>query len=130
MDGLNLHAMKLSTIEQTYLLPHARGLFHQQLLWADGRATLNAQEVKTGKQFHQSEIFPVLQKRITEIQSRGYRDDRPVPLLDGNEIMEFLKIQPGPRIGELLNLLRDAQLEGIVKTKDQALKFIRSRHAT
>lgn len=50
----------------------------------------------------------------------------PLPkLLSGNEVMEILKIQPSPKLGEILNALHDAQINGDVTTKDEALNFIR-----
>ena len=50
----------------------------------------------------------------------------PLPkLLSGNEVMEILKIQPSPKLGEILNALHDAQINGDVTTKEEALNFIR-----
>ncbi len=47
------------------------------------------------------------------------------PLLNGNEIMEILNLKPGRIIGILKNKLLDAQMEGKVKTKEEAINFIR-----
>ncbi len=54
------------------------------------------------------------------------RDRAPIPvrLLDGNEIMKALKIPPSPRIGEILECLREAQAAGEVLDRKQALAFI------
>ncbi|MEK7382176.1 MAG: CCA tRNA nucleotidyltransferase, partial [Elusimicrobiota bacterium] len=54
------------------------------------------------------------------------RDRSPVPvrLLDGREVMKVLKIPPGPRIGDILERLREAQAEGTVLTRKAALEFI------
>ena len=50
----------------------------------------------------------------------------PLPkLLSGNEVMEILNIQPSPKLGEILNALHDAQINGDVTTKEEALNFIR-----
>ncbi len=43
------------------------------------------------------------------------------PLVNGRELMEHLGIGPGPEVGRLLNLLREAQLEGEVDDKAGAL---------
>ena len=50
----------------------------------------------------------------------------PVPerLLDGSEVMKALKLPPGPRIGDILERLREAQAEGEVLTREAALEFI------
>ncbi len=46
-------------------------------------------------------------------------------LLNGKEIMEILGIPQGPTIGKLKKSLEQAQLEGYVKTKEEAVKFIK-----
>ncbi len=48
------------------------------------------------------------------------------PLLTGKEIMEILNLKPSPKVGEIKEMLLKAQLEGIVKTKEQAVSFIKS----
>ena len=47
------------------------------------------------------------------------------PLLDGREAMEALELPPGPEIGRLLRLLREAQAVGDVTTREAALAYIR-----
>ena len=47
------------------------------------------------------------------------------PLLDGREAMEALELPPGPEIGRLLRLLREAQAVGAVATREAALAYIR-----
>lgn len=52
---------------------------------------------------------------------------KPLPkLLDGNEVMKILGIEPSKRLGELLNALKEAQISGEVNTKDEAINFVRS----
>ncbi len=51
---------------------------------------------------------------------------RPPKLADGNDVMRLLKLKPSPKIGEILNALHEAQAEGKVKTKAEALAFISS----
>lgn len=48
-------------------------------------------------------------------------------LLDGKEIMEILKIKAGPRLGEIIDELKEAQIEGIVASKDDAIKFVKDK---
>lgn len=54
------------------------------------------------------------------------RDRAPVParLLDGTEVMKALQLPPGPRIGDILERLREAQAEGEVRSREEALAFI------
>jgi tRNA nucleotidyltransferase/poly(A) polymerase len=44
---------------------------------------------------------------------------RPKPFLTGNDLIQ-MGIPQGPRIGEILRQIEDAQLEGVVTTEDQA----------
>jgi poly(A) polymerase len=49
---------------------------------------------------------------------------QPKRLVNGDEIMVRFKLAPGPKIGELLEALTEAQVERKVTTKREALKFI------
>jgi poly(A) polymerase len=53
---------------------------------------------------------------------------KPAPLLDGNDLIA-MGHTPGPRLGAILRELADAQLEGEVKTRDEASAWVRRRHA-
>lgn len=50
----------------------------------------------------------------------------PTPLLNGHELIQALKLSPGPEIGQLLEKIREAQVEGKVQDKAQALELARS----
>ena len=51
----------------------------------------------------------------------------PLPkLLDGNEIMEILNIKPSAQLGKILNTLHEAQLNGEITTKEDAIVFVKS----
>lgn len=54
----------------------------------------------------------------------------PPLLVDGNDLMREFKIQPGPRIGELLEAIREAQAVGDVRTKGDAYKVVEELLAT
>lgn len=50
----------------------------------------------------------------------------PLPkLLDGNEIMKILNISPSPKLGEILKNLHEAQINGDINTKEEAIEFIK-----
>ena len=49
----------------------------------------------------------------------------PPPLVNGNELMDALGLNPGPGIGQLLEAIREAQAVGTVDSKEQALQFAR-----
>jgi len=49
----------------------------------------------------------------------------PPRLLDGNDLMKELNLQPGKIIGQLLEAIREAQATGMIANRDQALAFAR-----
>jgi poly(A) polymerase len=49
----------------------------------------------------------------------------PPKLVDGDDLMSALGIPPGPRLGELLELVREAQAAGDVATRDDAIALAR-----
>lgn len=49
----------------------------------------------------------------------------PAPWLDGDDLMRELNLGPGPRVGEILEALREAQAAGEVNSRDEALAFAR-----
>lgn len=52
---------------------------------------------------------------------------KPLPkLLDGQEIMKILNIKPSPKLGEVIDALKEAQLNGDVLTHDDAITFVKS----
>lgn len=54
---------------------------------------------------------------------------KPVPkLLDGTEIMDILDIRPSKELGNIIKELHQAQLDGVVTTKDEAIEFIQNEH--
>jgi poly(A) polymerase len=50
----------------------------------------------------------------------------PVRLVDGKDIMDVLKIPSCPKIGEILEDVAAAQVEGKIKTRQDALDYLRS----
>jgi tRNA nucleotidyltransferase/poly(A) polymerase len=52
----------------------------------------------------------------------------PPRLLTGGEVQDLLEIPPGPRIGEALTVLREAQVDGKVRTREEALALVKGLH--
>ena len=88
--------------------------------WCDQRAIF-------GKDADEPEI-PALQAVIGKLLDRYYHAQTqvvaPPPLVNGNDVMQVLQIPGGPRIGELLDAVREAQAVGEVTTRQQALDLI------
>ena len=53
----------------------------------------------------------------------------PLPkLIDGREIMEILNIKPSPKLGEIINAINEAQLNGDISTHEEAVNYIKNLH--
>lgn len=60
---------------------------------------------------------------------RGARATQPAaPLLRGEDILA-LGVEPGPKVGELLDLVEEERAAGTISTRDEALALVRSRTA-
>jgi len=66
-------------------------------------------------------------RRLVEFKKEVLEEEEIKPLLNGREIMELLGIKPGKLVGELKRHLEEAQLEGLVKTKEEAIEFIKKK---
>lgn len=66
-----------------------------------------------------------LEKLLLHYRSIKDRMQTLPKLLDGREIMEILKIDAGPKLGDIIDALKEAQIEGIVKTRQDAVDFIK-----
>lgn len=63
--------------------------------------------------------YELFKKRIDEVQHEPFKvTDLKV---DGNDVMEILKIKPGRRIGEILNSIFEEVVEGKIKNEREAL---------
>jgi tRNA nucleotidyltransferase/poly(A) polymerase len=49
----------------------------------------------------------------------------PQPLVTGADVMQALGVGPGPQVGQLLEASREAQAEGLVSSKAEALEYLR-----
>ena len=49
-------------------------------------------------------------------------------LIDGREIMEILNIKPSPKLGEIINAINEAQLNGDITTHEAAVNYIKNLH--
>lgn len=49
----------------------------------------------------------------------------PARLLTGHDIMVILGLEPGPRVGQLLEVVEEARAAGEISTRDEALELVR-----
>jgi len=61
-----------------------------------------------------------------KLQELSHAVIRPAPLLRGHDLLE-LGLQPGPLIGHILRAVTEAQLEGTLQTRDEAVAWVRER---
>lgn len=110
--------MSAHEFEKYFLTDFAEETF----IVAELRAHLAGAEI-ANKLFDRAEAA---KKRRAEIYSRldvAPGENIP-PLLTGDEIMAATHLKPGPKVGELANKLRDAQLDGKVSNKVSAIEYI------
>nr|MBC7244817.1 CCA tRNA nucleotidyltransferase [Chloroflexota bacterium] len=50
----------------------------------------------------------------------------PPPLVTGDDVMSLLGLPPGPEVGRLLEEVRLAQAEGLVRTREEAVEMLQS----
>ncbi len=111
--------MRASTVEKYFFNPLAPGDTLMRLAWCDGSATIPASGAPD------LSSFQAMRLRIDEVGRQAkFRGKLPPPLLDGVIIMETLHLEPGPRVGEIIRLLREEQLEGRLATREEAIIFI------
>jgi len=53
----------------------------------------------------------------------------PPPLLNGHDLCRLFDLQPSPQIGYLLGVLTEAQVDGQVRTKEEAIAFLKEKIA-
>ncbi len=114
--------LKETTIEKYFVRDLNAGRELLTMLFSDGSATIPSAGFPKKKHVH-----AVLARVKKLLRGRGPMQKVIEPLLDGTEIMSALKIAPGPRVGELLELLREAQLSGKLSTKLQAIDFLKKQ---
>jgi len=51
---------------------------------------------------------------------------KPQRLITGHDIMRVLRLKPSPQIGDILEKVQDAQVDGKIKSKDEALAFVKA----
>lgn len=118
----NIDEMRPSTIEKYFFNPNFPGQGLLQLTFADALATIP----KVGQP--DLENFYAMLKRIDGLQSLVKEKNRlPKPILSGDEIMKRFKLKPGPKVGELIKVLREAQLSGQVGAEDEPIKERKKR---
>jgi len=67
-------------------------------------------------------------KIINHLLDQRYEQETvvaPPKLVDGNDLINIFGLEPGPVLGTLLEMIREAQAAGTLNTRDEALSYIR-----
>jgi tRNA nucleotidyltransferase/poly(A) polymerase len=117
---LNAESIGLRAVERLFLDPLVPGEKLLAVIFADIWASRPANGKPTWGG------LKTLQKKIALIRRRGYARKEVKLLVTGEMVMRLLKLQPGPKVGIVLEAVRSAQLEGSVKTSRAAAAFVKT----
>ena len=84
-----------------------------------------AQAQKTaniGKTLRHMQVLSLLFKKFFDTPKKV----QPSRLITGRDVMDALSLPPSPKIGQILEAVAVAQVEGKVSTKEEALAFVKS----
>lgn len=78
-----------------------------------------------GHTLMQDDLLPILDVTRTLLEAYWEHPEQVAPrnLIDGHDIMQALDLPPGPKIGQLMAAVREAQAVGEIETREQALSF-------
>ena len=85
---------------------------------ADQRATRGPLATPESRRKHEAVSFSLLKEFFEK-----KKEEPLVRLVNGNDLIKKLKLEPGPSFSVILDAVEDAQVEGAIKTKAQALSF-------
>ena len=88
---------------------------------ADHRATYvpNAEDDRWPR------LVALVARMLADYWERRAERVAPPPLVNGHDLLREFGLQPGPHIGELLEAVREAQVGGEVRTREEALALVR-----
>jgi len=69
-------------------------------------------------------LYNRIMKLYDEFNKEPLLEDHYKPILTGEDLQKEFGLQPGPKIKEILGLMREAQIEGVIKSKEDARKFV------
>jgi len=91
-------------------------------LWATAACFLGAQAVAQGREVAWRRALADL---VALAAGEGPALFEPPRLLTGEDVQELLAIPPGPEVGKALAALEDAQVEGTVRSRDEAVELVK-----
>lgn len=74
------------------------------------------------------DLYHKIQKLYFEFKNEKLLTTPIKPLIKGEEIMSILKIPPSALVGKILNELHEEQIEGKIKSKKEAIRFLKEKN--
>jgi len=114
--------LNTKTIEKYFFNPDKPSKNLLKLIFIDGLSTIDENKKPMTKLFYK------LQKRMSEIKkATGSRGNNLVkPLINGKDVIKKLNIKPSKKVGEILQDIRQKQLNGELKLRQEALDYLKS----
>ena len=72
-------------------------------------------------------LYPLIAD-LLDYYCSGRPDKGEIALLSGHEIMEALQLKPGKKVGVIIEAIREAERQGHISTKEEALQLIAEKH--
>ncbi|MEY4723356.1 MAG: hypothetical protein RLZZ324_869 [Candidatus Parcubacteria bacterium] len=119
---LRVDEVRKTTLEKHFLRDREAGRQLLRLAASDAAASVRADGASSLT--NMSELLEAL----AALERRGAAPGAARALLTGEEVMEVTGFGAGPQIGQLLESLREAQLNGKVNTHEDAKTFLRNAH--
>jgi tRNA nucleotidyltransferase/poly(A) polymerase len=116
---LDLSVVKPSTLAKYFLVDPARGRQLLHLAYADAASSLRPD----GKPELAS--LRLLLREVDALMKR-FGGAAPERFLSGEDVMDVLGIPPGPRVGEILAQVDEAVIDGVVRTREEALALVQT----
>jgi len=125
------HHLRIPFYRPEWTQPAVRRLVYDLGEHLEAAIELAQADIKATRPEGESEFAPLLaelQARIQELgEAAAFAHMR--PLLDGHEVMALLGLPPGPKVGEVHRFLLNEQIEGRLRTKEEAREAVRLRFA-
>jgi tRNA nucleotidyltransferase/poly(A) polymerase len=104
-------------------LGQRRFLHRAGRLWATAAASVGARAAGAALGRWRAALRPLLE--LARREGEALID--PPRLLTGGEVQKLLGIPPGPEVGRALAAVREAQVDGRVRTREEAVALLKSR---
>lgn len=79
---------------------------------------------------HWPQLVTLAARMLGDYWERQTERVEPPPLVNGHDLMREFGLQAGPQVGRLLEMVREAQVSGLVDSREGAISFVAARLAS